>query len=121
MRVRIKENRRVNMRARIPILSEKDKKKIVAEAERELEKKWKQREDELSVELTRRIIKVFIYVMNERYSFGKKRLLQLIGDFTEKLEQTKTDEVFWEHIDKVVIDYLKIPLERDYTEKGRPI
>lgn len=27
------------MRARIPILSEKDKKKIVAEAERELEKK----------------------------------------------------------------------------------
>ena len=66
MRVRIKENRRVNMRARIPILSEKDKKKIVAEAERELEKKWKQREDELSVELTRRIIKVF-------YLFGPSR------------------------------------------------
>ena len=29
------------MKARIPILSEKDKKKIVAEAERELEKNWK--------------------------------------------------------------------------------
>ena len=109
------------MKARVPILSENNKKKIVAEAERELEKRWKKREDELSVELTRRIIKVFIYVMNEKYGFGKKRLLRLIGDFTKKLEETKTDEVFWEHIDKVVIDYLNIPLERDYTEKGRPI
>ena len=109
------------MKARIPRLSEKDKKKIVAEAEHELKENWKRREDELSVELTRRIIKVFIYVMNERYSFGKKRLLQLIKKKKKKLEETKTDEVFWEHIDKVVIDYLKIPLERDYTEKGRPI
>ena len=59
--------------------------------------------------------------MNEKYGFGTKRLAALVDDFTAKLDESSKDEVFWEHIDKVVIDNLGIPFERDYTDRGRVV
>lgn len=109
------------MKARIPILSEKDKKKIKKEIQHEIDKEWTAREEQLYIDLTRRILKTFIYVMNEKYGFGTKRIADLVGDFTAKLEQTSKDEVFWEHIDKVVIDQLGLHFERDYTNRGKAV
>ena len=109
------------MKARVPMLSKSDKEKITGEISHEIEKQWKEREEKMSVDLTRRILKTFIYVMNEKYGFGTKRLAALVADFTAKLDESSKDEVFWEHIDKVVIDNLGIPFERDYTDRGRVV
>jgi hypothetical protein len=109
------------MKARVPRLSKKDKKKIKAEIAHELDKDWEEREQLISAELTRRIIKTFLFVMHEKHGYGKQRLIELIGNFTEKLDETSKDEVYWEHIDRVIIDRLGIPFERDYTEKGRAV
>ena len=41
---------------------------------------------------------------------------------TEIIEHSDTDEVFWEHIDRVVIDKLKLEFDRrDYTDNGKVI
>ena len=72
-------------------------------------------------EFTRRIFKLMCYCLNKDFKFGRGRCERLMMSITETLEQTKTDEVFWEHLDQAVIDEMGIPLERDYTEKGRPI
>lgn len=109
------------MRARVPMLSEKDRKKIKKEIQHEIDKEWETREKQINIDLTRRILKTFIYVMNEKYGFGTKRLADLVGDFTSKLDESSKDEVFWEHIDKVVIDGLGLSFERDYTDKGKVV
>ena len=109
------------MKARIPMLSENDKKKLKAEIKHEFDKDFEEREKQIHVDLTRRILKTFIYVMNEKYGFGTKRLAALVADFTAKLDESSKDEVFWEHIDKVVIDNLGIPFERDYTDRGKVV
>lgn len=41
---------------------------------------------------------------------------------TEIIEHSDTDEVFWEHIDRVVIDKLKLEFDkRDYTDNGKVV
>lgn len=69
--------------------------------------------------LTRRLFKVMICSLHERFGFGEKRCLEALGMFTEVIERADNDEVYWEHIDRTVIDYLKMPFERDYTDKGK--
>lgn len=109
------------MKARVPMLSKSDKEKITGEISHEIEKQWKEREEKMSVDLTRRILKTFLCVMHEKHGFGKKRLAALFEDFTAKLDESSEDIVFWEHIDRVVIDQLGIPFERDYTDRGRVV
>ena len=41
--------------------------------------------------------------------------------FTKMLEESSKDEVYWEHIDRVVVDKLGLPFERDYTNNGQVI
>lgn len=109
---------KIGMKARVPMMSESKKRKLQAEIKLEVDKIWKEMEQEKENDLTRRILKTFIFVMHEKYGYGVKRLADLVGDFTLKLEEAKTDEVYWEHIDQVVIDELKLPFKRDYTDKG---
>ena len=109
------------MRARVPHFSGNEKKKMKAEIKFEVDKAWKQVEEQKEYELTRRILKTFIYVMHEKHGYGTKRLAALVADFTAKLDESSSDEVYWEHIDRVVIDRLGIPFERDYTDRGRVV
>lgn len=45
-----------------------------------------------------------------------------IKSMTEIIEHSDTDEVFWEHIDRVVIDKLKLEFDkRDYTDNGKVV
>lgn len=106
------------MKARVPRLSKSDKRKIKSEIKFEIDKMWKEMEQEKEDDLTRRILKTFIYVMHEKHGYGVKRLAALVNDFTKKLEEADNDEVYWEHIDRVVIDKLKLPFKRDYTDNG---
>lgn len=109
------------MKARIPMLSKNDMKKIKAEIKRELDNDWEKREEEITEGITRRIFKVMFYVLYKKHGYGQNRSNALLGEFMETLDRLKTDEVFFEHIDQIAIDYLKLPLERDYTERGRAV
>ena len=99
------------MKARIPV-DKKMRKRMEVEAKaickQELEK---QRAD-----IMRRFFKLACYSLNENFGFGHKRLSEFIQDVGMLAIKYDTDEVFWEHLDKVVIDYLKLPFERDYTD-----
>ena len=99
------------MKARIP-MSNKARKSLEQEARlvcaKEIEKQQK--------DFTRKIFKIICRVLNEQHGFGKKRCLTLIGYITALLESSHTDEVFWEHLDRYVIDYMGIPFERDYSD-----
>lgn len=109
------------MKARIPMISESKKKKLRSEIKVEVDKAWKQVEQEKEYDITRRVLKTIIYVLNTEYGYGIKRISRLFNSFTQMLENSKKDEVYWEHVDKVVIDFLKIPFEHDYTDNGQVI
>lgn len=47
--------------------------------------------------------------------------MKAFEEMTNVINHSNEDEVFWEHIDRQVIDTLEIPLERDYTEKGKVV
>ena len=79
------------------------------EIQKELEK---QRDENV-----RRIFKLFCVALNQKYGFGKIRSTRLITKVAELIEQSKTDEIFWHHIDKKVIDQIGMQFDReDYEE-----
>lgn len=109
------------MKARIPRISGNDRKRMLSEVEIEVKKKWEEVEQEKSTDITRRVLKTMIYVLNTEYGYGNKRIARLFNSFTKMLENSNKDEVYWEHIDRVVINNLGLPFERDYTNNGQVI
>lgn len=109
------------MKARIPRISGSEKKKIKSEIKLEIDRIWKEVEQEKENDITRRVLKTFIYVMHNEFGYGLTRISRLFNRFTEVLENSDKDEVYWEHIDRVVIDELGLPFERDYTNNGQVI
>lgn len=102
------------MKARIPITNAQ-KRLVREEARREYKKiAEKERED-----MTRRICKTILFVLNRDFGFGLQRCSRLFNAFAEHLEHSSEDEVYWEHIDRIVIDQMGMPFERDYTDCGR--
>lgn len=72
-----------------------------------------------AVNNARRLIKIFCVALNQRYGFGHDRLAVLLGEIDSLAEKQKDDPVFWSHIDREVIDYLKLPFEpEDYEKMG---
>ena len=101
------------MKARIP-LNSKQKKLLVEAAQEELGRK--------QYGFTRRLFKAFCYCLNRDFGFGKKRLEHLIGTVNQLLDEMLSDEAFWEHLDTVVIDELKIEFKREeVNEDGEAI
>lgn len=64
--------------------------------------------------MTRRVFKVLVYVLHNSFGFGVKRLNRTIDLMQELLDEM--DPVFWESLDKHVIDYLGIPFERETVD-----
>ena len=109
------------MKARIPKISGNDRKRMLSEVEIEVKKAWEKVEEEKTIDITRRVLKTIIYTLNTEYGYGIKRISRLFNSFTKMLEESSKDEVYWEHIDRVVIDKLGLPFERDYTNNGQVI
>lgn len=109
------------MRARVPKISGNDRKRMLSEVEIEVKKAWEKVEEEKTIDITRRVLKTIIYTLNTEYGYGIKRISRLFNSFTKMLEESSKDEVYWEHIDRVVIDKLGLPFERDYTNNGQVI
>lgn len=109
------------MKARIPKISGNDRKRLLSEVEIEVKKAWEKVEEEKTIDITRRVLKTIIYTLNTEYGYGIKRISRLFNSFTKMLEESRKDEVYWEHIDRVVVDKLGLPFERDYTNNGQVI
>ena len=109
------------MKARIPKISGNDRKRLLSEVEIEVKKAWEKVEEEKTIDITRRVLKTIIYNLNTEYGYGIKRITRLFNSFTKMLEESSKDEVYWEHIDRVVVDKLGLPFERDYTNNGQVI
>ena len=107
------------MKARIPKISGNDRKRMLSEVEIEVKKAWEKVEEEKTIDITRRVLKTIIYTLNTEYGYGIKRITRLFNSFTKMLEESSKDEVYWEHIDRVVVDKLGLPFERDYTNNGQ--
>ena len=98
------------MRSRIPL--NKDQQKVVRQTVREEFQKQ-------GHEMARRYFKLFCVALNRDYGFGRERLKKVIGEIEKTSSQSFDDPIFWTHIDKVCIDELKMPFEReDYAERG---
>lgn len=97
------------MKARIPV-SKEMRKSLEQEARIVIQKEIENQRNDF----TRKLFKLMCYVLYEEYHFNDrcKNVMAAIQKLSEKAD---TDEVFWEHVDKIVIDYLKIPFKRDYT------
>ena len=95
------------MKVRLPI-NNKTKIKVRQEVAKEYE-----RQGQASA---RRMFKLMCAVYNELYGHGKIRCSRAIMRISELSAKHKDDEVFWTHIDRVVIDQMGIDFEREDYE-----
>ena len=58
--------------------------------------------------IIQRVMKAFCYVLNRKYKFGHDKLLNVMNEVDNLVDQHEQDEAFWEHLDHVVIDELKL-------------
>ncbi|MBR4973617.1 MAG: hypothetical protein IKY45_04040 [Clostridia bacterium] len=74
-----------------------------------------------AINISRRLIKIVCVALNQnpKFRFGHDRLAILLGEIDNLAEKQKDDPVFWSHIDREVIEYLKLPFEpEDYDKLG---
>ncbi len=95
------------MRARIPP-SNKQMKVLEDFAKKKIKKQ--------RLVMCRKIFKVIIYVLNVDYGFGKGRIDTIIEKALKILEEYETNELFYEDLDRHVIDRVGIDFERDYSD-----
>ena len=107
------------MKARIPV---KLKREAMAEINRLADREYQKVKDKEINDLTRRIFKTIVFALYKDFGFGRDRCAKALKSMTEIIEHSDTDEVFWEHIDRVVIDKLKLEFDkRDYTDNGKVV
>lgn len=99
------------MKAHIP-LPAATRKQIKTEAKKLVKKEWSKQEERA----LRRDMKLTLYVLYQFFGFGFSRLSKVIIERGTLAKEYDTDEIFWEHIDRLLIDQIGLPLERDYTE-----
>ena len=97
------------MKARLPALSNNQRAKAIAE----VEKMVKEEMTKQSEQIIRKNMKLMCHVLNEFFGFGNHRLSKVISEIGKLSAEADKDEIFWEHIDRVDIDYLGLPFERE--------
>jgi len=76
--------------------------------------------DELQAETFRRWVKLSAAILHTEFGFGHDRCATFLGKISELSGTDKKDEIFWQHIDRVVIDELKLDFEpENYNEVER--
>lgn len=107
------------MKARIPV---KLKREAMAEINRLADREYQKVKEKEINDLTRRIFKTIVFALHKDFGFGRDRCAKALKSMTEIVKNSDTDEVFWEHIDRVVIDKLKLEFDRrDYTDNGKVV
>lgn len=107
------------MKARTPYFRTAKEKRMIRD---EVMAEYRKIEAEELRKMAERCLKINLFVLNRDFHFGKKRANDFYKACGELLAEAYNDEVFWEHADRVVIDYLGITeFQRDYTEKGKAV
>ena len=96
------------MKARMPIPN-RQKKRLREYAAAEIEAQGKDR--------TRRFFKLMCVALHELYGFGSQRLGAVIDRISTLTDEHRQDEMFWRHVDRVVIEELGMPFDRE--QEGR--
>lgn len=65
----------------------------------------------------RQIFKMFCYVLNREYGFGKKRLTIITDEVEKLMNDNRGNDIFWEQLDRVVIDEIGMDFVREKTDK----
>lgn len=84
------------MKCRIPILSRKKQKELDSHVKQRVAEHYEKQGEEQ----TRRIFKLWCVACHEEYGFAGKRNGRLLMAVSKLIEKSKTDEVFWCHIDR---------------------
>lgn len=53
-------------------------------------------------EHTRRSIKIFCVALHQTFGFGKDRLAKVLSEIDKLSKQRDDDEIFWNHIDRLL-------------------
>lgn len=64
-------------------------------------------------ENVRKFMKLSCFVLNRQFKFGPKRIKRFLDALIGLSKVQENDEVFWDHLDKVVIDELGISFDRE--------
>lgn len=54
-----------------------------------------------------RYLKICAVALHEKFGFGHDRIADFLGELTKLAGEAEKDEVFWKHVDDVVLDELK--------------
>ena len=73
----------------------------------------KEYDDSIQNENFMRYVKLSIVALHEQFGFGHDRAADFLGTISRLAEEAEKDEIFWEHIDKIVIEELKLELQRE--------
>lgn len=92
------------MKARLPI-NRKDKDRIREEVALEYDRQGQA--------MTRRVFKLFCVALNQQYGFGKDRLSRLLRRVNYLSDEAQRDEVFWTHIDTLLIEQMGMDFPRE--------
>ena len=52
-------------------------------------------------------------ILRQSLKFGSKRCLAVINGISRLSAEHDQDEIFWEHLDRVIVDEMKLDFERD--------
>ena len=63
-----------------------------------------------------RCYKLFVTVLHIKYGFGKQRIMDILKELNSVDMQRQNDQIFWKHVDDVIINELKIDLPRENYE-----
>lgn len=73
--------------------------------------------DEEATGLVRRCYKTFAVVLHQKHGFGRNRLLKLMEELSDISKLRNIDDVFWKHLDDIIINEIKLDFEReDYKD-----
>ena len=68
--------------------------------------------------MMRRIFKSIAYSLNRKYGFGKQRMMVVLNEAKEIMDECPKNEIFWDQLDKVCIDEIGINFVRETTDKN---
>jgi len=60
----------------------------------------------------RKFFKLMCVALHQKYNFGHDRLAELIGEISSLSDEAEKDEIFWNHIDRVMKE-LKLPFDKE--------
>lgn len=99
------------MKAHVPAAGRLSKKQMTAIREAAGDALRRQEQDHI-----RRIFKLLCVALHESYGFGRRRLQKVLETISRTAQEADADEVYWAHVDRVVIDELQIDFVREETE-----